>query len=184
MTKLIKFLKPYIWWIVAIFALLFGQAMADLSLPGYMADIVNVGIQQNGIQNSVAEVLRPVEFTRLTLFMSAADKAAVIADYTLLDGAALSSAEYNTDVKRYPLLATSPLYVLNAIDQSQTANLDRIFSRTMPVVANLEQNGVAALAGSGLPVPAGVDPFSVIAQLSPQQMDTLRTVITDQISAL
>ena len=36
--------KPYTWLIVAIFVLLFAQAMSDLSLPGYMSDIVNVGI--------------------------------------------------------------------------------------------------------------------------------------------
>jgi ATP-binding cassette subfamily B multidrug efflux pump len=47
MNKLIKHLKPFAWWIAAIFILLFAQAMADLSLPGYMADIVNVGISQN-----------------------------------------------------------------------------------------------------------------------------------------
>ena len=57
MGKLIKHLKPFVWSILAIFVLLFGQAMADLSLPGYMADIVNVGIQQNGIENSVPEAI-------------------------------------------------------------------------------------------------------------------------------
>ena len=49
MRKLIKHLKPFVWAIVAIFVLLFAQAMADLSLPGYMANIVNIGIQQNGM---------------------------------------------------------------------------------------------------------------------------------------
>ena len=49
MGKLFKHLKPFLWAIVAIFVLLFAQAMVDLSLPGYMANIVNVGIQQDGI---------------------------------------------------------------------------------------------------------------------------------------
>ena len=53
MTKLIKHLRPFVWVIVLIFGLLFGQAMADLSLPGYMGDIVNVGISQKGINNAV-----------------------------------------------------------------------------------------------------------------------------------
>ncbi len=34
MRKLIKFLKPFSWLILFIFALLFVQAIADLSLPG------------------------------------------------------------------------------------------------------------------------------------------------------
>ncbi len=52
MIKLIKHLKPFIWAIVAIFALLFGQAMTDLALPGYMADIVNIGIQSSGVESA------------------------------------------------------------------------------------------------------------------------------------
>jgi ATP-binding cassette subfamily B multidrug efflux pump len=70
MRKLIKHLKPFVWSIVAIFVLLFAQAMADLSLPGYMANIVNVGIQQNGIENSVPEAISTSEFNKLTLFMT------------------------------------------------------------------------------------------------------------------
>ncbi len=103
MTKLIKYLRPYIWWILAIFVLLFGQAMADLSLPGYMADIVNVGIQLNGIQSAVPQALTPTEFDRLTLFMNAADKSEVNADYARVDKTTLSQNEYADLVKKYPL---------------------------------------------------------------------------------
>ena len=185
MTKLIRYLRPYVWWIMAIFALLFGQAMADLSLPAYMSDIVNVGIQQNGIQTAVPEVVRPAEFSRLTLFMSEADKAEVNADYTLLDKAALSSDDYTSEVKKYPLLATSPLYVLKDVDKSHTDRLNQIFTRVMPVVAGIEQNGLAALQGSGLQIPAGTDPFAVIARLTlPSRLAGLQTIISGQIAAL
>lgn len=47
-----KNIKPFIWMIVAAIALLFVQAFADLKLPNYMSDIVNVGIQQNGIKHA------------------------------------------------------------------------------------------------------------------------------------
>ena len=53
MLKLIKFLKPFSWLILLIFVLLFAQAMADLALPAYMSNIINVGVQQNGIENAV-----------------------------------------------------------------------------------------------------------------------------------
>ena len=52
MGNIIKHLKPFYWQIVLIVVFLFGQAMSDLSLPGYMSDIVNIGIQQNGINAS------------------------------------------------------------------------------------------------------------------------------------
>ena len=184
MTKLIRYLKPYVWWIVAIFVLLFGQAMADLSLPTYMAAIVNVGIQQNGIQDAVPQVVRASEFSRLTLFMNESDKTEVSADYTLLDKAVLSPDVYNSQVKKYPLLANSPLYVLNAVNSTQIARLDQIFTRCMPIVAGIEQNGLGVLPGGELQIPAGVDPFTFIAQLSPVQLAIIQNLISSQTSAL
>ncbi len=44
MMKLIKIFKPYAFWVVVIFGLLFVEAMTDLALPDYMSNIVNNGI--------------------------------------------------------------------------------------------------------------------------------------------
>ena len=74
MLKLIKFLKPFSWLILFIFVLLFAQALADLSLPGYMSNILNIGVQQNGIENDVPSAIRASEMNRLMLFMSSGDK--------------------------------------------------------------------------------------------------------------
>lgn len=41
--------------------------MFDLSLPDYMSNIVNVGIQQGGIENAVPKVISKSEFDKLTL---------------------------------------------------------------------------------------------------------------------
>jgi ATP-binding cassette subfamily B protein len=41
--------------------LLFVQANADLALPDYMSKIVNVGIQQGGIENAVPTAIRQSE---------------------------------------------------------------------------------------------------------------------------
>ena len=48
MTRLARYLKPYTLLLVLAVALLFTQAMADLSLPDYLSRIVNNGIQQSG----------------------------------------------------------------------------------------------------------------------------------------
>ena len=55
MIKLMKYLKRSAGYIVLIIALLFLQAYCDLSLPNYTSNIINVGIQQNGIEDSVPE---------------------------------------------------------------------------------------------------------------------------------
>ena len=53
MIKLMKYLKKSAGYIVLIIALLFLQAYCDLSLPDYTSKIINVGIQQKGIEDSV-----------------------------------------------------------------------------------------------------------------------------------
>ena len=55
MSKLLKFLSPYAGIVFAILCVLIVQAYCDLSLPGYTSDIVNVGIQQGGVDESVPE---------------------------------------------------------------------------------------------------------------------------------
>ena len=105
MMKLIKHLKPFAGQIFFIFLLLFAQAMTDLSLPAYMSQIVNVGIQQGGIQNAVPEAIRASEMAKLTLFMDDSDKAVVTGDYILLDKDKLSQSDYDKYVKDYPALA-------------------------------------------------------------------------------
>lgn len=57
MKKILKHMKPYAGFVVIIVMLLFVQAWADLKLPSYMSSIVNVGIQQNGIENASPETI-------------------------------------------------------------------------------------------------------------------------------
>ena len=114
MLRLIKYLKPYTLLILITIGLLFIQAYSNLELPNYMSDIVNVGIQQGGVENAVPTAIRQSEMNKLVIFMSAADKAQVLNDYTLVDK---NSADYSTYVEQYPALANQPIYVLNSIDQ-------------------------------------------------------------------
>ncbi len=184
MLKLIKYLKPFIGMIAAIFVLLFGQAMADLALPGYMAGIVNVGIAQNGIENAVPEAIPAAEFAKLKLFMPEAAQVQVDRDYILLDKQSLSPGDYDKYLKTYPGLAAVPLHKLNTTDKTEIAALDTIFQQAMPIVAAIEQGGLAAYGGGAIPVPAGVDPFAVIAQLPPEQLNQIRSTAASQISAV
>ena len=183
MRKLIKHLKPFIWSIVAIFALLFGQAMADLSLPGYMADIVNVGIQQNGIENSVPEAISVNEFNKITMFMTDSQKAKVTGDYILLSKQSLSAADYAKYVKTYPKLETIDIYKLNTTDKTETSQLNVIFAKAIPIVFSLEQNGASLLAQYGIQLPTGVDLFQYLQQLPAAQTAPILTAAETQINA-
>jgi len=62
MRTVFRFLKPYWLSVVLVIALLFVQANADLALPDYLSRIVNIGIQQNGIEADLPPVLRASTF--------------------------------------------------------------------------------------------------------------------------
>ena len=57
MSKIFKNMIPYWKSIVIIIALLFVQAWCDLALPSYTSDIIDVGIQNNGVEHIVPEAL-------------------------------------------------------------------------------------------------------------------------------
>ncbi|WP_370827807.1 ABC transporter ATP-binding protein [Fournierella massiliensis] len=81
MLKLKRYLKPYLGLLLVGVALLFGQAMLELTLPNYMSDIVNVGLQQGGITQAAPEVIDSDAMTMMQMFMSEEDKALVNAAY-------------------------------------------------------------------------------------------------------
>jgi ATP-binding cassette, subfamily B, multidrug efflux pump len=184
MLKLIKHLKPFVWVIVAIFGLLFVQAMTDLALPGYMADIVNVGIQASGIQNSVPQAIRTSELDKITLFVSDSDKTVVMNNYLLLDKQSLSPDDYTKYVKKYPDLANEPIYVLNTNKKETIAKLNAIFGKPMMLVVGIEQNGIGSLTGSSANITEGTDPFTVIARLPASDLETLRDAAFQSMDAL
>jgi ATP-binding cassette subfamily B protein len=184
MTKLFKHLKPFVWAIIFIFVLLFAQAMLDLSLPGYMANIVNIGIQQDGIANAVPQAVRVTEFSHISIFLTSAQISQVTNDYVLLDKQSLSAADYAKYVKTYPALATEDIYKINTTNKKEIASLNTIFSHSLPVVANLEQNTAATFAQFGIPYTSGQDPFAVLAQLPPAQQVALQGAAQTQINAI
>ena len=81
MGKLFKFMKPYAATILTIVVFLVLQAYCDLSLPGYTSDIVNVGIQQGGIDTAIPEQISVEDMDRLFLFVSEKDQKTVLDAY-------------------------------------------------------------------------------------------------------
>ena len=67
MGKLFKFLKPYAAAVAAIICILVVQAYCDLSLPTYTSDIVNVGIQQGGIDEALPDTISKKDLNHLLL---------------------------------------------------------------------------------------------------------------------
>ena len=191
MLRLSKYLKPFIPQIVIAIVLLFVQAVSDLSLPNYLSKIVNVGIQQGGVENAAAKAIRQSQMAHLTLFMGADDQAAVLKHYTLVDSLSLNYSKY---VKDYPALANGPIYVLNNIDQAEIDQLNPLMAKAWLAVSSIDQiiadpakaasMGQASGGFDFSKLPTGADPYLLLSQLPAQSRATMLDAMTKKFSAL
>ena len=81
MKNLFKYAASYWKAMIAIVLILFVQAYCDLSLPAYTSDIVNVGIQQGGVEDEIPKQIAQEEMDKLLLFVSEADGQKVMDAY-------------------------------------------------------------------------------------------------------
>ncbi len=143
MTRLARYLKPFIPLIALAIVLLFIQAMADLALPDYMSKIVNVGIQQGDVEHAVPMAIRQSEMNKLALFLSADNKTLILGDYTLVDK---NSPDYGRYLKDYPGLAKEPIYVLKSISADETNKLNPIMGKALLAATDAEVIAAAKAA--------------------------------------
>ena len=74
MTKIFKNMAPYWYMIVAIVLLLVVQAFGDLSLPQYTSDIIDVGIQNKGVEHILPVKMTEDEYEISQLYMTSKEK--------------------------------------------------------------------------------------------------------------
>ena len=140
MLKVFKYLKNSGFIIFIIILLLAGQASCELSLPTYTSNIINIGIQQGGIENSVPDVIRKSEMDKLFIFMSEKNKNIVLDNYKLISKDSLSSEDFNKYEDLYPALKNEELYLLNTKDKDTIDKLDNILAKAELIVYGLQSN--------------------------------------------
>lgn len=164
MIKLMKYLKKSAGYVVLIIALLFLQAYCDLSLPDYTSKIVNVGIQQSGIEDSVPEKIRQTSMDSLQLFMDDDDKETVDSFY-----------EEDGD----------NLVLKDDITSDERDELNSIFGKPMMIVSSLSSGSeevTAMLSQMGLP--EGTDPMQAIAMMPKEALDAMTVQISEKIDSM
>lgn len=124
MLKIKRYLKPYIALLLGAVMLLFGQAMLELTLPNYMSDIVNVGLQQGGITYSAPKAIDAQSMQMIQMFMSKEDKAAAQGAYTQLEAGDLAELQKtypNLQAGDYAMLGESSEQVESAFSRASYA---------------------------------------------------------------
>ena len=164
MIKLMKYLKRSAGYIVLIIALLFLQAYCDLSLPNYTSNIINVGIQQNGIEDSVPEKIRKTSMDSLKLFMEEDDAKTVDGFYE----------EEGDD-----------LVLKDKISKEDREELNDIFGKPMVIVSTLtsdSEESKAALAKMG--IPEGTDPLAALSQMPAEALAAMKDQVGEKIDKM
>ena len=164
MIKLMKYLKKSAGYIVIIIALLFLQAYCDLSLPNYTSNIINVGIQQNGIEDSVPEKIRKTSMDSLKLFMDD-DDAKTVDKFYEEDG--------------------DELVLKDKISADDREELNSIFGKPMVIVSTLTSDSEetkATLAKMG--IPEGVDPLTALAQMPKEALSAMKEQVSEKIDKM
>ena len=137
MLKVLKYLKKTWISVIVIVALLCVQAAADLALPDYTSKIVNVGIQQGGIDAAIPEAISKDEMDNLLMFTN--DDSKILDCYKLVSKDTVSNDEYNNYLKEYPALENEEVYVLNKLNKDQKNNLEEMLKKPL-VQVYLMQN--------------------------------------------
>lgn len=137
MLKVLKNLKQSWLSVIVIILLLILQARADLALPDYTSKIVNVGIQQGGIENASPEVIRKQGMDDLLIFTQEDEK--ILENYTLVSKETLSQKDYEKYLKKYPAIETEDLYLLNDIEEEELSSLNEIMAKPLMIIYNLSK---------------------------------------------
>ena len=119
-----------------IIVLLCIQAATDLKLPSYTSNIVNVGIQQGGIENSVPEYIRETQLNNLFIFTNESDKAKILSSYSELD-------KTDENLKEIPTLKDTKIFKLNNLSKQDLEELDTIVSKPMMYLGLLENEEIS-----------------------------------------
>lgn len=137
MFKVLKNLKESWISVITIVLLLIVQAAGDLTLPDYTSKIVNVGIQNGGIENIAPEVIRKSEMENMLIFTEGDNK--ILASYEEISKDNLDSAEYEKLVKKYPALENESLYRIKKISSSEQDELDSLMAKPLMMLSVTKQ---------------------------------------------
>jgi len=190
MLKLFPYIKRYYLMILGAILLLFIQANVDLTLPDYLSRIVNIGIQQGGVESALPEAMRTTTFERLELFLTPQENEKIQDAYRLIEP---TDDQYAEIAANYDNIDSQSLYLLNDLDDEQITQLTPIISKAMVAVSFLEQAAAdpenAAMMAENLGIdlsqlPAGMDLFTVLASLPEQQRLQLVTQLQEQFETL
>ena len=162
MLKVFKYLKSSIFSVLAVILLLFVQAYLDLTLPDYTSKIVNVGVQQGGIENAAIETIGEDTLNKLVLFMDTDDKKYILNHYEKTD-------TYQGE----------NIYELK--EDSDTEKVSSIMAKPMLIVSFAEQSDKSEEGSVSFDLPEGVSLYQALSMMSDAEREQMLKGINKEI---
>jgi len=189
MLKIARLLKTSIGPLIIVIALLGLQAFCDLSLPSYTSDIVDVGIQQGGVENAVPAAVRESQFNNLIFTMDQNSRETAAASYKLITKDSVSVDDYNTYLKKYPVLAEENIYILESGIENED-ELNAILGKAFLLVSTLESDSdqtkeLKTQITAGLPPEmANLSLIELLTKMPEEQSKQILATIDEKLSEM
>lgn len=171
MLKVLKNLKESALAVIAIILLLIVQANADLALPDYTSKIVNVGIQQSGVENTAPEVIRKSQMDNILKFTS--DDEAILSDYTYVEDEDVYKQNKVNSAEQENLnnLMAKPIMVYQVLTSETYAGAIK-----EEMLANVPQQQKAMMAQMSM--------MDIVNGLNEEQINKMMEMIDEKLSSL
>ena len=192
MLRLKKFY--YLYWANILIAVLMVVVVAwsNLSLPDYLSQIVNTGIQKNGVERGVPEVMRQSTMSQILGLMTPDEQAELSQVYRQVEP---GSPEASQLIAQYPALEKEAVFLFNKdINQNEVARIEELLAKPMVITQafNLIKNNpeqAKQFLGENIPIdlaqmPANMDIAQILAQIPEAQRLEMRQSIDAHLEKL
>ena len=191
MVRLRKYIQPYWKSILLAIVMVVVVAAADLSLPDLLSQIINVGIQQRGIESGAPDALSIETMQSLQFLQSEQDYQLLTGYYELVEPGSKRAVDLLQEI---PVLEEEPVYVLKPLDDTGKLALEDLVSKPLIFIrtVNLLQNDpeqAKQLLGENFPtqmmdIPPDVDLGQFLQVMPAEQRAALETAVSDHLSSL
>jgi ATP-binding cassette subfamily B multidrug efflux pump len=184
MLRLKKYYLPYLKFILPAILFVLVVAWSDLQLPDYLSDIVNIGIQQKGVESGAPVVLSESTFQRIgELYPD--EQAKLLQYYELVAPGSPQSQSLATD---FPKAAEEAVYALKPLDETQKLIVEDLISKPLVFIQSVrmiqqDPARAAQMLGENFPIDpnmisSGQDLLSVLSMMPQAQ----RAQVLDQVN--
>ena len=176
MKKIFSILKKSWISILLVIILLFIQANCDLALPDYTSNIINVGIQQSGIDTNVLEAVRKSEMENIMVFSNNEEDKILLENYKLIEK---GNKEY---IKKYPILEKQDIYILK--ENHKKEKLEKIFNNSLLMVYVFTSEEMKPIITKELNISNDINVIDIFKNLEDEKIEEIKNNVLDKMEDL